>query len=277
MPRAIVVAALVFLLGAPAAAQSVVLDGAARQGGLVFGRTEPGSSVTFAGRDVRVTAAGRFVLGFGRDAPPRETLTVRTPSGVKERIEIPVVQRTYDVQRIDGLPPATVTPRTEEQLAQIDRERRLIGAVRRRDSAQDDFLDPPIWPTVGPISGVFGSQRILNGEPRAPHRGVDVAAPRGTPVNAMAGGTVALARPDMYFTGGTVFIDHGHGLVSVYAHMDRVDVLDGQTVRLGEPIGTIGATGRVTGPHLHWGVFWFDRAIDPATLVAPMPDVAAGG
>ena len=124
---------------------------------------------------------------------------------------------------------------------------------------------------VGPISGVYGSQRVLNGEPRAPHRGVDIAAPAGTPVGAMADGVVSLAAPDMYFTGNTVMIDHGYGLHSVYAHLSRLLVKVGQTVRKGQPVGRVGATGRATGPHLHWGVYWFDRALDPALLVGPMP------
>ena len=132
-------------------------------------------------------------------------------------------------------------------------------------------LEAFVWPVTGRISGIYGSQRILNGEPRRPHRGVDIAAPAGTPVGAMADGVVALAATGLYFTGGTVMIDHGHGLHSLYAHLSEVAVALGQAVRQGEAIGRVGATGRVTGAHLHWGVFWFERALDPALLVAPMP------
>ena len=148
----------------------------------------------------------------------------------------------------------------------------LIAAARARNSEGRGFAEKVTWPALGPISGVYGSQRILNGEPRTPHRGVDVAAPAGTPVGAMASGVVSLAEPDLYFTGGTVMIDHGHGLHSIYVHLQDVLVEVGQRLSPGTPLGTVGATGRATGPHLHWGVYWFDEAIDPALLVGPMPD-----
>ena len=139
--------------------------------------------------------------------------------------------------------------------------------AKKRDSPEDGFTEQMIWPARGRTSGVFGSQRILNGEPRAPHRGVDIAAPAGAPVGAAASGVVSLAESDMYFTGGTVMLDHGHGVHSIYAHLDQVRVTVGQRLRQGQVLGTVGATGRATGPHLHWGVYWFDRTVDPALLV----------
>jgi len=147
----------------------------------------------------------------------------------------------------------------------------MLDAARGRDTATRGFTEQMAWPVIGPISGIFGSQRILNGEPRRPHRGVDVAAPAGRPVAAMADGVVSLAVPAMYFTGDTVMIDHGHGLHSIYAHLSAIEVAVGQSVRRGDTLGKVGATGRATGPHLHWGVFWFERALDPALLVGPMP------
>ena len=147
----------------------------------------------------------------------------------------------------------------------------LVKATRKLDDPRTDFLDGFIWPSQGPISGVYGSQRILNGKPRRPHFGVDVAGPVGTPVVAPAGGVVTLAHPDMYFSGGTLVIDHGHGLSSAFLHLSRILVKEGQRVEQGEPIAEIGATGRVTGAHLDWRMNWFEQRIDPQLLAGPMP------
>jgi murein DD-endopeptidase MepM/ murein hydrolase activator NlpD len=196
---------------------------------------------------------------------------VRGPGGREDRRVLAIVKRAYDVLRINGLPPRQVTP-SEQDLARIRADDELIEAAKRRDTDGLGFTQKVAWPVLGPISGVYGSQRILNGAPRAPHRGLDVAAPPGTPVGAMASGVVSLAEPDMYFTGGTVMVDHGHGLHSIYVHLQNVLVEVGQDVAQGAVLGTVGSTGRATGPHLHWGVYWFDQAVDPALLVGPMPE-----
>ena len=159
-------------------------------------------------------------------------------------------------------------------MARIRAENARIAEARAVDRAEPMFESGFVWPVVGPISGVFGSQRVLNGEPRRPHYGVDVAAPPGTPVTAPADGVVAIAHPDMYYTGGTVLIDHGHGLTSVYSHLEEVWVKEGARLRQGDPIGSVGATGRATGPHLDWRINWFDQRLDPALLVPPMPEPA---
>jgi murein DD-endopeptidase MepM/ murein hydrolase activator NlpD len=252
-------------------ASGLHLEGELIQGGVVRGRVAPGSAAWLDGRELRVSGEGDFVFGFGRDARPRAELVVRYADGREDRRTLEVAVRTYRVQRIDGLPPRQVTP-SEEDLARIRADAELIEAAQARNSGGLGFTQAVAWPALGPISGIYGSQRILNGEPRAPHRGVDVAAPAGTPVGAMASGIVSLARPDLYFTGGTVMIDHGHGLHSIYAHMQEILVDVGEAVAQGAPLGTVGATGRATGPHLHWGVYWFDEAVDPALLVGPMPD-----
>jgi murein DD-endopeptidase MepM/ murein hydrolase activator NlpD len=257
------------LLGAEAS--ELHLEGELIQGGLVRGQVAPGSAVSLDGRKLRVSDDGRFVFGFGRDARPRAELIVRHPDGREDRRTLDVAARTYEVQQLNGLPPRQVTP-SEDDLARIGMDAKLIAAAKARDSDGLGFTQEVAWPALGPISGIYGSQRILNGEPRAPHRGVDVAAPAGTPVAAMASGIVSLARADLYFTGGTVMIDHGHGLHSIYAHLQNVLVEVGQGVARGARVGTVGATGRATGPHLHWGVYWFDEALDPALLVGPMPD-----
>ncbi|MGH6944345.1 MAG: M23 family metallopeptidase [Geminicoccaceae bacterium] len=262
--------------GAGAQPGQVRLEGELVQGGLVLGAAPSGSQVLLDGRELRVGADGRFVFGFGRDAPDAAELVVRYPDHRLERRTLPIRTREYHIQRIDGLPPRQVTP-SQEDFAKIQAEDKLLKDAKRRDSDLNGFAEPAAWPVIGPISGAYGSQRILNGEPRAPHRGVDIAARAGTPVDAMARGVVALAEPDMYFTGNTVMIDHGHGLHSIYCHMSEIDVAVGQAVERGDPVGKVGATGRATGPHLHWGVYWFDKAVDPALLVGPMPALSADG
>lgn len=261
--------ALMVLVSGPAVGLEV--DVPPVQGGLVHGTVAPGSRVWFAGREVRVTPDGGFVIGFGRDSGPVAEIRVEGPDGRARTETLPVVARDWPVQRVDGLPPGKVTPRSAEDLARIQREAEAIKRTKARDTDAGGFAEAAAWPARGPISGVFGSQRILNGNPRSPHRGVDVAAPAGAPVTAMASGTVSLAEGNLFFTGGTVMIDHGHGVSSIYAHLSRIDVAPGQEVVQGARIGAVGATGRATGPHLHWGVYWFDRAVDPALLVGPMP------
>ena len=270
-PRRAAFAALVLAaaLSTAAAAAALSLDGALTQGGLVLGRTEPGARVRLDGRAVRVAPDGLFVIGFGRDAAAAARLEVETRDGASLRRVLAITPRIYATQRIDGLPPGMVTP-SAEQLERIRREGRLIAAVRRRDTASSGFAGGFRWPVAGVVTGVYGSQRILNGAPRRPHFGIDIAAAPDTSVAAAAPGTVALAERDLFFTGGTVMIDHGHGITSVYSHLSRVDVSVGAQVGAGDVIGVVGATGRVTGAHLDWRVSWFATPLDPALLAGPM-------
>lgn len=265
---------LATMLATAAHADDITLAGQFTQGGLVTGQAPKGSRITLDGKALRVAADGRFVFGFGRDQEPEAVLRIRLPDGSSQDRRIAVIKREYQIQRIEGLPPRQVSP-SPEDLERIKRERALIGQAFGRDSANTGFApgfaNAFAWPVLGPISGVYGSQRILNGEPRAPHFGVDVAMPTGTPVAAAADATVALAQADLFYTGGTVILDHGHGLSTLYAHLSAVSVQGGQTVRQGETIGRIGATGRVTGPHLHWAANWFSVKLDPALLVPQMP------
>jgi murein DD-endopeptidase MepM/ murein hydrolase activator NlpD len=258
-------------VGFGAAASELHLEGELVQGGLVRGQAAAGTRVWLDGRELRVSEDGWFVFGLDRDAPGAAELAFLHPDGREAQQRLEVAARTYRIQRIDGLPPRQVTP-SEADFARIQADTELLAAARQRDSKRGGFTQPAAWPVAGPISGIYGSQRILNGEPHAPHRGVDVAAPAGTPVGAMASGVVSLAKTDMYYTGGTVMIDHGHGLHSIYAHLQKVLVEIGQEVAQGATLGTVGATGRATGPHLHWGVYWFEHALDPALLVGPMPE-----
>ena len=265
-------AVLGLLVGVLAAggASRLELEGNFVQGGLVLGRAPPGSKVKFAGAPVRVTDDGRFVIGFGRDEGAQVDLEVRYPDGQSERRPIIVKRRKYDIQRIDGLPPKKVTP-PPEVMARIRKETRLVTDARARDSARTDFLAGFRWPAPGRISGVYGSQRILNGEPRRPHFGVDIAAPVGTPVRAPAPGVVTLAEPDLYFSGGTIVVDHGHGLSSSFLHLSAVAVGVGDLVTTDTVIGAIGATGRATGPHLDWRINLKQRRLDPQLLMDGLP------
>ncbi len=272
MPRA--AAALWLWLAAlmPAvAAQDLTLTGALSQGGLVYGQTRPGAEVRLDGRPVPVGEDGRFLFGFGRDAAPEAVLELILPDGTQARRTLEIAQRAYDIQRVDGLPQEKVTP-PEEVLARIAAERDMVKEVRQVFRPQAWFESGFIWPVEGPISGVYGSQRILNGEPRWPHYGVDVAAPEGTPIVAPADGLVVLAHDDMYYSGGTLVIDHGYGLTSAYLHLKEIWVEEGQMLRQGEPIASVGATGRVTGAHLDWRFNWFDERLDPELIVGPMPE-----
>ncbi|MHC8510135.1 MAG: M23 family metallopeptidase [Rhodospirillales bacterium] len=267
-----VFAGLALFCAAPARAGEITLDAAPAQGALVYGTAPEGAeAVEVDGVNAPVTAAGRFVFGVGRDQTKPVEIRALAGGEVLAALSVTPMQRTFKIQRIDGLPPKQVTP-DPKTLERIGREAALIKAVRARSADVSMFPVAFNWPVTGPVSGVFGSQRILNGKPRSPHRGVDVAAPAGTPVTAPAPGTVRLTHEDMFYTGKTVMLDHGYGVTSIYVHMQSIKVQDGQAVRRGDVIGEVGATGRATGPHLHWGVGWFDVLIDPAPLAGPMPE-----
>jgi len=257
-------------IAVPAYAGTLSLDGPIEQGGLIRGKVDPGASVSLDGAPVRVAPDGHFILGFARDAPDHAALDVVYRDGSKEHRDLSVTARQYDTRNITGLPEDQVSP-GPELLDRIKRENGEAAAARNIDSNLLFFETRFIWPVTGPISGVYGSQTILNGQPRAPHMGVDIAAPPGTPIKAPAAGTVTLAEKDFFMTGGTVMIDHGYGLSTVYFHMSRLDVRLGQKVAQGQIIGAVGATGRATGPHLHWGLNWYQLRLDPALVVGPMP------
>lgn len=253
--------------------ERVTLEGAFAQGGLIFGATEPGAQVRLDGEMVMVGEDGRFVIGFGRDSALSALLIVTLPDGVIERRSIALEDREFPVQRIDGLDQSKVSGFTPAQLEKIAADRVKKDAARETSQAAADWAEGFDWPVTGRISGVFGSQRILNGEPKRPHSGLDVAAPRGTPVRAPAAGVITLAQTGMYFEGGLVLLDHGHWLESAFLHLSRLDVAPGTRVEKGDIIGAVGATGRATGPHLHWSIKWRGRLVDPRLTVGEMPGV----
>lgn len=275
-PLLVSLAALLLLLAGVAQGAPARLEGQLQQGGLLVGSVAPGSRVVLDGTPVKVTDDGRFAIGFGRDAPAQAQLTVTLPDGRVETQPLEIAARQYDVQRIEGVPQRTVEPAPAD-LARIRREQALVEQARATDSDRRDFLAGFQWPLTGRISGVYGSQRVYNGVPGRPHYGIDIAAPTGTPVRAPAAGVVTLAHPDMFFSGGTLILDHGHGVSSTFIHMSEVSVQEGDEVEPGTVIGKVGATGRATGPHLDWRINWFGERLDPALVMPPMPTAGKSG
>ena len=253
----------------PAAAQAddcVVVPASAPQGAMVLGKVPPGSRVEYAGRTLRTTGYGTVVFGIGRDEAGPVAVTVVRPDGSRSEASIAVSARDWPVQRVDGVPPKTVDP-PPEIAERIRREQAQVVAARARDDDRADFAQRFAWPLQGRVSGRFGNQRVYNGKPGSPHSGMDIAAPTGTAVRAPAAGVVTFAAPDLYLTGGTVLLDHGFGISSNFLHLSRIDVKVGDRIAQGQTIGAVGATGRATGPHLHWGMNWFDVRIDPLLVL----------
>ena len=236
------------------------------QGGLVLGKVPPGSTVRYAGRDLRVSGYGTVVFGVGRDEPGPLEVEIKRPDGIRDAAQIAVTPREWPQEQVNGVPPKTVNP-PPAIAERIKREQALVTAARVRDDDRTDFAKAFVWPVQGRISGRFGNARVYNGQPGAGHSGMDIAAPAGTPVKAPAAGVVTFAAPDLYLTGGTLLLDHGHGVSSNFLHLSRLDVKVGERVEPGQVIGAVGATGRATGPHLHWGMSWFDVRIDPLLVI----------
>lgn len=253
----------------------ILLNGAFVQGGLIRAQTMPGAKATLDGQPIPMSADGKFLVGFGRDHGKSALLVVTLDDGSVVRRALDVAPRQFRIERVDGLDQSKVSGFTPEQLAKIAADKEKKGAARAVRSGDPMWATEFDWPVTGRISGVFGSQRILNGQPQNMHGGVDVAAPAGTPIKAPAPGVIRLADPDMYFEGGLVFIDHGTGLESAFMHMSRIDVKPGERVEKGQVIGTVGATGRATGPHMHWSLKWTETLVDPQLVVGEMPGATA--
>lgn len=266
--------------GAQASGLAIEMPESVPQGGLLQGALPPGSRLSVQGGSqeqataVRVSANGRFVAAAGRDETGPIQLTVILPDRTRRSFAVAVEPRAWRLERIQGVPEATVNP-PPAIAARIEREQAEVSQARTRDDDRDDFSAGFKWPLLGRISGVYGSQRIYNGTPKSPHSGLDVAAAAGTPLRAPAAGIISFAKPDLYLTGGTVLIDHGHGLSSNFLHLSRIDVRVGDRVEQGQVIGRVGATGRATGPHMHWGMNWFTVRVDPQLLVDAARNPAA--
>ena len=241
---------------------AVTFKGKFIQGSFILGKVNPGSEVFIDKKKVKVTRDGYFAFGLGRDRKNDVVITVN-----KEKIIKKVFKRQYKIQRIDGLDKKKVTP-PEEVYERIKNENKLIGKARSINSNLVFFKEKFIQPLDNAIiTGVYGSQRILNGKPRWPHYGLDFAGDLGTPIKAMADGIVTLAEKDLYYTGATLIFDHGHGISTLYMHMDKIFVEKDDIVKQGDIIGTVGSSGRSTGPHLDIRLNWFNVRLDPATVL----------
>lgn len=258
------------LVGIPSSLMALELQGSLQQGGLVLGVVEQGAVAYYQDKPLQLTARGQFLLGLGRDAPA--TIEIRTID--KDQMQtihkFAVARREYRIQKVNGVPAKTVTP-SESDLARIRNDGLLVRRARRDITSEIDFLGGFEKPLDGPITGVYGSQRVYNGVPKNPHYGVDYAAPTGTAVRAPAAGIVRLAHRDLFYSGGTLIIDHGHGLSSSFLHLSDILVAEGSRVTHGQPIAKVGATGRATGPHLDWRMNWRNQRIDPQLVLEALP------
>lgn len=245
---------------------AVELKGHLTQGGLVTGKLSDAQSVSLNDTPLKLSKNGDFVFGFGRDAKTNHTLSWVDTNGKKHSQNLIITKRDYNIDKITGVAKKYVSP-PKSVSERISREAVAVRNARAVNSDLTYFLDPVLKPAQGRISGVYGSQRYFNGEPRRPHFGLDIANKTGSPVYAPIGGTVVFAEPDLYYSGGTLILDHGHGITSTYIHLSKLDVNVGDKVKQGNKVAEIGATGRVTGPHLDWRFNWKGERLDPGLLM----------
>ncbi|MBT4928646.1 MAG: M23 family metallopeptidase [Cellvibrionales bacterium] len=251
-------------------AYAVTFEGEFKQGGLLIGQVQEGQTVIYQGKTLNLTINNQFLLGLGRNAPTTTSITINSQDKEPETITLKIAARQYNIQKIEGVPAKTVSPLASD-LQRIKQDASMVRESRKLVSNKQDFLKGFIKPANGPVTGVYGSQRFYNGVPKSPHYGIDYAAPIGTPVIAPADGVVTFAHNDLFYSGGTLIIDHGHGLSSTFLHLSEILVKPDQQVTLGMEIAKIGATGRATGPHLDWRMNWLDQRIDPDLVIKVLP------
>ena len=254
---------IIFLITSPL--KAIEFKGKFLQGHYIIGITDPQAEIIIDKKKVKVSKDGYFVFGIDRDRKFDITIS-KIIDGKKEKIIKKVLKRKYNIQRIDGLEESKVTP-PESVYKRIKEENNKIGEARAVNSDLIFFKDKFIMPVEGIISGVYGSQRILNGKPKWPHYGIDIAAKKGTPIKSSGQGIVTMVEEDLYYTGGTIIMDHGHGISTIYSHLETVLVSIGDLINQGDIIGTVGSTGRSTGPHLDFRVNWFQTRLDPMSIL----------
>tara|TARA_B100000963_G_scaffold351508_1_gene363177 strand:- start:2839 stop:3642 length:804 start_codon:yes stop_codon:yes gene_type:complete len=254
---------IIFLISAHS--NAIEFEGKFLQGHYIVGITNPSAKIIIDKKEVKVSNDGYFVFGIDRDRK-FDLIITKIQNGKKEKIIKKVLKRKYNIQRIDGLEESKVTP-PESVYKRIKDENNKIGKARSINSDLSFFKNQFIMPVEGIISGVYGSQRILNGKPKWPHYGIDIAAKQGTMIKSSGSGTVTMAEDDLYYTGGTIIMDHGHGISTIYSHLENVMVSVGDKINQGDIIGTVGSTGRSTGPHLDFRINWFQTRLDPMSVL----------
>jgi len=255
----------VFLIFTSTQLQAIEFQGKFIQGHFILGKTDPKAKIIVGKKEVKISKDGFFVFGIDRDRKFDLTFT-KILYEKKSIITKTVLKRKYNIQRIDGLEESKVTP-PESVYKRIKKENNAIGEARAINSDLNFFKDKFIMPVEGIISGVYGSQRILNGKPKWPHYGIDIAAKQGTMIKSSGAGVVTMAEDDLYYTGGTIIMDHGHGISTIYSHLENILVSVGDKINQGDVIGTVGSTGRSTGPHLDFRVNWFQTRLDPMSVL----------
>ena len=255
----------VFLIFTSTPLQAIEFQGKFIQGHFILGKTNPKAKIIVGKKEVKISKDGFFVFGIDRDRKFDLTFT-KILDEKKSIITKTVLKRKYNIQRIDGLEESKVTP-PESVYKRIKKENNAIGEARAINSDLNFFKDKFIMPVEGIISGVYGSQRILNGKPKWPHYGIDIAAKQGTMIKSSGAGVVTMAEDDLYYTGGTIIMDHGHGISTIYSHLENILVSVGDKINQGDVIGTVGSTGRSTGPHLDFRVNWFQTRLDPMSVL----------
>ena len=254
------------IVSASEKSSTVILSGSKTQGGLLIGQVDPNAKVYLGDAQIKVAENGVIVLGFGRDAGLAQSLTIISASGKKRIESITLEKRDYKIQRVNGISKKIMNPNKKNQ-ERSRADAALVRKARETDSGRQDFLAGFIQPVDGPVTGVYGSQRFYNGEPKRPHFGVDYAAPVGTPVMAPASGKVTLTHNDMFYSGGTLMVDHGLGVSSTFLHLSKILVKEGEEVAQGDIIALVGKSGRATGAHLDWRINWFKVRIDPQEVL----------
>ena len=236
-------------------------------GGIIIVNVSPGSTVKLNGESIMISDKGVFLVGFERKPEPTQILEIYDENLLVEKITLNVKIRSYEIQRINGIKKEKVDP-PQSVIDRIYMERNSVKESRKKSNliTSTYYNNGFVLPAKGPISGVYGSQRILNGKPRSPHYGIDIALPKGHEVVSPMDGIVVFSNNDLYYSGGTIIIAHGQGLTTSYLHLSEILVSVNDIVRRGELIGKVGATGRATGPHLHWGAELKGKRIDPKYL-----------
>ena len=243
----------------------ITLSGNFIQGGLIKGKAFPNANIKFLDKNIFLDEKNRFVFGFGRDFENKAIISITYKKKLMTK-SLSIEKQNYKIQRIEGLPKRMVTP-PESVYKRIISENKEIAKVRKLNSNVSFIFQNFVWPLKGIITGVFGSQRVLNGKPKRPHYGIDIAAKEGTEIIAPLDSIVRMAEKDLYYTGGTIMLDHGHGVTSVYSHLSKILVKVNENIKKGDIIGLVGSTGRSTGPHLDWRINWFEQRLDPSLLI----------